>query len=150
MVNNKGMRLVKIRVVQDRIPELGDKFCLSPDHDVLTKHGWLPITNITLEDKVAQRTNDGSLEWVHPEQLIKLQHTGCMYEVHCESGVKPLLVSPQHKIFGMYKEDGTYKTFLEEVQNLNINQNIYQINHNNKLDCMTKLEVHEDTPRGDI
>ena len=26
MVNNNGMRLVKIRVVQDRIPELGDKF----------------------------------------------------------------------------------------------------------------------------
>ena len=26
MVNNKGHRLVKIRVVQDRIPELGDKF----------------------------------------------------------------------------------------------------------------------------
>ena len=26
MVNNKGLRLVKIRVVQDRIPELGDKF----------------------------------------------------------------------------------------------------------------------------
>jgi len=148
MVNNKGMRLVKIRIAQDRIPELGDKFCLSPDHDVFTKRGWIPITEITLEDKVAQRTNDG-LEWVHPEQLIKLEHTGHMYEVHCESGVKPLCVSPQHKIFGMYKDD-TYKTFLEEVQNLNINQPTYQINHNNKLDCITKLELHTDNPSGYI
>ena len=150
MVNNKGMRLVKIRVSQDRIPELGDKFCLSPDHDVLTKRGWQPITEITLKDKVAQRAADGALEWVHPEQLIKLEHTGTMYEVHCESGVKPLCVSPEHKIFGMYKKDDIYKAFLEEVQNLNINQPTYQINHNYKLDCITKLELHTTNPSGYI
>jgi hypothetical protein len=40
---------------QDRIPEIGDKFCLTPDHDVLTRNrGFVPIHQITLEDEVGQ------------------------------------------------------------------------------------------------
>lgn len=54
LVNNAGLRLVKVRVVQDRVPELGDKFCLTPDHEVLTKRGWIGIADVTTEDQVAQ------------------------------------------------------------------------------------------------
>jgi DNA-directed RNA polymerase II subunit RPB2 len=67
MVNNLGLRLVKIRVVQDRMPELGDKFCLTDDHEVLTDNGWINIKDITTAHKVLQRNKEtGKGEWVNP------------------------------------------------------------------------------------
>jgi len=40
-VNNLGHVMVKVRVVQERVPELGDKFCLTPEHEVLKRDGWV-------------------------------------------------------------------------------------------------------------
>jgi DNA-directed RNA polymerase II subunit RPB2 len=81
-VNNMGLAMVKIRVVQERIPELGDKFCLTPDHEVLTKGGWIPINDITTGMKVAQLNKEtDSLEYVHPKETFVFEHTGDMYEV---------------------------------------------------------------------
>ena len=57
-INNANQRLVKIRVVQDRVPELGDKFCLTSDHEVCTAAGWKPIQAITKVDRVAVKNPD--------------------------------------------------------------------------------------------
>ena len=82
-VSPVGLRTVKLRVVQDRTPELGDKFCLSPDHYVLTEaRGWVPIGEITLQDKVMQydlKTNTSSFE--HPIEVYVFNHEGYMVEV---------------------------------------------------------------------
>jgi len=86
MVNNMGLRLVKIRVVQDRIPELGDKFCFTDDHDVLTEQGWKPIASITTEDRVAQRTPEGSTEFVNPLETFKFSYDCEMYQIDTAEG----------------------------------------------------------------
>jgi len=96
MVNNKGMRLVKIRVVQDRIPELGDKFCLTDDHDVLTNNGWKSIKDVTLEDKVAQRNNK-KIEFVHPQEIFDFDHDGAMMLVQTERGTQ--YVTGDHRLY---------------------------------------------------
>lgn len=65
-VSNMGMRTVKIRVCQDRKPELGDKFCLTPDHEVLTATGWKSIAEVNHTDKVYSLTDSGVAQFVSP------------------------------------------------------------------------------------
>ena len=85
-VSPMGLRLIKIRVVQDRTPELGDKFCLTADHDVLTKErGWVPINNVTTDDKVAQLNRiTNKMEYVKPLETFVFDHSGDMYEVETQ------------------------------------------------------------------
>jgi len=50
-VNNLGLRLIKIRVVQDRVPELGDKFS--------NRHGQKGTVNVMYRGHDMPRTVDG-------------------------------------------------------------------------------------------
>lgn len=82
-VNNMGLRLVKIRVAQDRKPEIGDKFCLSPDHEVLTSHGWKGIRHVTAEDFVAMYDPArNATVFSNPQDFPEFDHRGgAMYDV---------------------------------------------------------------------
>jgi DNA-directed RNA polymerase II subunit RPB2 len=51
MVNNMGLRLVKVRIVQDRVPELGDKFS--------NRHGQKGTINVMYRAHDMPRTADG-------------------------------------------------------------------------------------------
>jgi len=98
MVNNVGLRLVKVRVVQDRVPELGDKFCLTDDHDVLTESGWKSIKNITVDDKVCTLNDKEELEYSNPSQLYEFD---CENEdlYHIKSQQIDLLTTQHHKMY---------------------------------------------------
>ena len=143
MINNAGLRLIKIRVVQDRIPELGDKFCLSPDHEVLTDAGWVPITNVTTSHKVLQRNESGAHEFVKPSEVITHDYEGDMYEIRCTSNDMPLLVSPNHRVYGTCFNNSTYYPFIKEAHTIALDAGIsyFQINDNNKLDLITDIVV---------
>lgn len=103
LVNNAGLRLVKIRVVQDRIPELGDKFCLSEDHEVKTATGWKPIATITMEDKVAQlNPMTHEITFTSPIETHVFPHTGEMYLLQTQAGSH--YITAEHRIYGRFHD----------------------------------------------
>ena len=68
-------RICKVRFRKIRKPELGDKKCLTPEHEVLTTNGWKYINDISLNDNVYTLSGDGSIKIDKPIQL---------YEYDCE------------------------------------------------------------------
>ena len=48
-----GHKYVSIKTAASRTPEIGDKFCYTPDHELLTPTGWTPICAVQKGDIVA-------------------------------------------------------------------------------------------------
>ena len=107
-VNNMGLAMVKVRVVQERVPELGDKFCLTPEHEVLTKNGWMPIDKVTTDMKVAQLNKEtDTLEYVQPNETFEFEHTGDMYQVKTQ-GVD-LCTTLNHRMWVQGRNSETFE-----------------------------------------
>lgn len=142
MVNNLGMRLVKIRVVQDRIPELGDKFCLTDDHEVLTETGWKSIKDVTLKDKVCTLNNEHQIEYSNPSQLYEFD---CVNEelYHIKSQQVDLLTTQNHK---MYIKTRNAKSFelieAKKIQGKRVQYKKDGININDDYQLTLDIELH--------
>ena len=50
--SDSGANMVKIRLRKTKIPMIGDKFCYTPDHEILTDKGFRPIYKVREKDLV--------------------------------------------------------------------------------------------------
>uniref|UniRef100_A0A6C0B6D6 DNA-directed RNA polymerase n=1 Tax=viral metagenome TaxID=1070528 RepID=A0A6C0B6D6_9ZZZZ len=84
--NGDGYNCAKVRMRTFRKPCIGDKFCMTDDHDVLTlNRGWVPIAEVETSDFVAQLNRaTNKIEYVNPLETLVFDHEGEMYEVESQ------------------------------------------------------------------
>jgi hypothetical protein len=99
--NNDGYEMLKQRIRSERIPTTGDKFCLPPDHEVLTDAGWITMDKLTMQHKVASLVDGNKLVYVNPTEVQCFKYDsakeGKMYKIN--SNQVDLIVTPNHKMY---------------------------------------------------
>lgn len=107
--NGDGYNCAKVRMRTFRKPCIGDKFCMTDDHDILTlNRGWVPIAKVETSDLVAQlnRTTN-KLEYVNPLETLVFDHEGEMYEVESQ-GVSQK-VTLNHRMWVQRRDQPNYE-----------------------------------------
>jgi DNA-directed RNA polymerase beta subunit len=96
--NSDGFKYSKVKIRSTRTPEVGDKLaCFSPDHDILTDKGWIPVAELTMNHRVASLIDETTLEYVYPTEVMSYDYKGIMYNV--ESNHVSLCVTPNHRMW---------------------------------------------------
>lgn len=104
-INGDGYEYIRIQVSQHRDIIEGDKCCLSPDHDVLTNRGWVPIDKVSLQDEVACLSESGEIEYTCPTDTYSYVHDGDMYSV--DAKYISLFATLNHRMY-VASGDGTF------------------------------------------
>lgn len=104
--NGDGYNFAKVRVRIHRKPVMGDKFCMTDDHDVLTMRGWVPIADVVSDDMIAQLNRQTSkLEYVHPLETLVFDHTGDMYEIETQGVSQKVTLNHRMWVKQRYSQD---------------------------------------------
>jgi DNA-directed RNA polymerase II subunit RPB2 len=126
--NHEGFLTYSCRIRQQRIPVGGDKFCCyTSDHDIMTDRGWVPINEITMDDKVACINNYADtdiLEYHKPLAIQEYDYDGDLYKV--DSNQINLVTTPNHR---MYVGNRSHQNFkIEEAKDIYGKRRCYKKN----------------------
>lgn len=112
--NQDGYEIRKVVIRSERTPMIGDKFCCyTPEHDILTTEGWIPVNKITLEHKVATLIDGKRVEYQNPKRVYDYDCDDDIYVV--ESNQVSLRVTKNHRMY-VKSRTGEYK--VEYAENI--------------------------------
>ena len=110
VTNGDGYEMYNMRLRSERPIQIGDKLCLTDDHDVLTlNRGWIPINEIKLVDKVGQLNPiTNQMEYVNPVELFEYNmNNEDIYEV--ESQGVSLRTTLNHRMWVQRRDKPKYE-----------------------------------------
>jgi len=138
--NAEGYEMYNVRVRMERKPIIGDKFCLTPEHEVLTTEGWIKIENVTKDHNVAILDPDlDTIKYEQPTEIHCFNYDseidGKVYQL--KSQLVELTVTPNHRMW--VKENNEYDFILAKdcfgktlTYNISVdnNKNEFKVNDN--------------------
>lgn len=69
--------------------------CFTEEHSFLTKNGWKPVKEVSIEDEVLQYNEDGTCDFVKPLRKIQKNYKGQI--VQYNTGNSSYSVTPNHR-----------------------------------------------------
>ena len=105
--NEDGYEVINLKVRMQRVPIIGDKFCLTPDHEVLTLNGWKNINNIKLDDQVCCLDTEQNIYYSNPSKLWEFDHSGDMYSIDTQQ--VNLITTLNHKMYVKKRDRDNYE-----------------------------------------
>jgi hypothetical protein len=131
--NEDDERFCKVALRKVRPVAVGDKFCLTPDHEVLTSTGWKLIKEVNELDYVATlNQSTHKVEFNQPTELHRYNHDGKLY--HVKSWDVDLVTTLNHK---MYVRGGALDNF-KLVPAKALVGNSSEVHY--KKDCINELQ----------
>lgn len=138
--NNDDEEFVKVKFSSVRPLGIGSKFCLTPDHEVLTTEGWISIDKITMNHKVATLEPNGNILYQSPIEILEFDHNDEILEIP-EIGMKMTL---NHRV--LYTErawtDNIERFLLTEVRNLLGKRVYFKSNCINPLPDIKEIQIN--------
>jgi DNA-directed RNA polymerase beta subunit/intein/homing endonuclease len=101
--NSDGYEMYNIRTRMERKPIIGDKFCLTPEHQVLTKNGFKFIDKVNETDEVACLNTNKEIYYTNPTNIYKYKHIGQMCQIKTDK--IELITTLQHKMYVKINND---------------------------------------------
>ena len=136
--NEQGQTLVKSKIRSMRVPEIGDKFCLTEDHDILTINGWKNIKHVNTNDIVATLNQESqNLEYQKVNETFVFNHCGQMYNI--ESNQVSLLTTLNHKMYVKRRFGNMYE--LIDAQDIYNKQVKYKKSANNNQIGIQTIQI---------
>jgi len=103
--NGDGYEMYNMRLRSERVIQIGDKLCLTNDHDVYTKNrGWISIDKINTNDLVYQLNPDtNTAEFVNPSEWYSYDmYNEEIYEINSDQ--ISLRTTLQHKMWVSFQD----------------------------------------------
>jgi KaiC/GvpD/RAD55 family RecA-like ATPase len=88
--------------------------CYAADTEILTARGWVPFSELTSVDTVAQY-GEGSVSFVSPKAIQEFEYSGDM--VNFSADWCDMMVTPDHRVLSRLRKSGRYKGFCKPVVN---------------------------------
>lgn len=78
--------------------------CVPEDTEILTKRGWVSVSQINKNDEFATRSSDGFLQYQKATKLVKYKYNGDV--LYFKNKVVDIRVTPEHRFYGRYRRLG--------------------------------------------
>jgi len=114
-----GYNMIKMRIRSERTTMVGDKFCMIPDHEVLTNEGWMRFDDLFNKHnmhysvrkniKVAQKDAYDNIQFVVPQGVFEFDFDGQMYRL--ESEFIDFQVTPDHMMYVKKLESDKFELY---------------------------------------